>query len=332
MWRLTNRTPYAAERCFARDEHGGEVWIVAVKGTFAIREGGRVEVAEHQDAVALTADYVGERGLSSLRCDADLVLTKPGTDVLVHGSAHAPGGVPAARVEVGLRCGPIEKRLVVFGDRVYRPGGVAMSDAQPFVTMPLRYERTFGGVDPVTGVRDPRNPIGVGFAEQAARLAGRPAPNIEAAPTSPRAAEEKRPAPTGVGALARDWSPRIAHAGTYDEAWEERRMPLLPLDFDARFFFSAPVDQQVPGGLREGTQVELLNMTPEGVLAFHLPKRRPCFRTFFGRHTVEHRARLHTVLVEPDARRVMVVWHTALPCQGKEHHLDRTLIWEKAHV
>ena len=36
MWSVTNRTPYAAERCWVRDKNGAEVWLVAVKGTFLI--------------------------------------------------------------------------------------------------------------------------------------------------------------------------------------------------------------------------------------------------------------------------------------------------------
>ena len=333
MWQLANRTPYAAERGFARDRRGAEVWLVAVKGTFTIRDRGQVAVAEAQEPVTTAPTYLGERGRSSLRGDTDLVLAKPGTDVLVHGRAHAPGGKPAARVEVGLRCGPIAKWLVVVGERTYRRGAldVAPSEPEPFVEMPIRYERAFGGADPETGAREPRNPVGAGFAERADRLAGRPAPNIEA-PGAPITSAKDRPPPAGFGPVARDWAPRLGLAGTYDRAWEEARMPLLPDDFDDRFFLVAPADQQVPGGLREGTLVELLHLTPEGLLRFHLPRTRPCFRTFFGRETVEHRARLHTVIIEPDARRVVLVWHTALPCHGKEHRLDRTLISEKAYV
>ncbi|WP_437293135.1 DUF2169 family type VI secretion system accessory protein [Sorangium sp. So ce426] len=333
MWQLVNHTPYAAERCFARDRRGAEVWLVAVKGTFAIRDDGTTEVADAQEPVALAPLHFGDPDRSSLRYDADLVLTKPGTDVLVHGRAHAPNGKPAARVEVGLRCGPIAKRLVVVGDRTYRRGvlGVVPSEPEPFVEMPIRYERAFGGADPETSAREPRNPAGVGFAERAQRLLGRPAPNIED-PGAPISSAKDRPTPAGFGPLARGWAPRRALAGTFDRAWEEERMPLLPADFDDLFFFGAPADQRVPGFLREGTPVDLLHLTPGGLLRFRLPRTRPCFRTSFGREAAEHRARLHTVIIEPDARRVILVWHTALPCHGKEHRLEHTRIWEKTYV
>jgi hypothetical protein len=333
MWQLINRTPYAAERFFARDVDGAEVWIVAVKGTFRIGDGGATEVAAEQAPVTLVPEHFGAPTRSSLRSDTDLVLTKPGTDVLVCGAAHAPRGKPAARVEVGLRCGPIAKRLLVHGDRTYRRGvvDVAPSEPEPFVTMPIRYERAFGGIDPVSGAREPRNPVGIGFAEAAARLVGTPAPNVEA-PGAPIASWKDRPAPAGFGPVARTWAPRLAFAGTYDRAWQEERAPLVPADFDPRFYLSAPVDQQVPAYLREGTPVELLNLTPDGLLRFDLPRVRPCFRTYFGRDIVEHRPRLHTMLVVPEERRVSLVWHTAVPCQGRDHRLERTVVWEKTYV
>ena len=258
MWQLVNRSTFAAERCFAREADGSEVWIVAVKGTFRIRDDGRAVVDDEQEPVALAPLHLGEPGRSSLRSDTDLVVTKPGTDVLVRGQAHAPKGRPAARVEVGLRCGPIAKTLVVTGDRTYRRGvlDVAPSEPAPFVTLPIRYERAFGGVDPETGAREGRNPVGVGFAESAARLLGTPAPNVEAK-GSPITSWRDRPAPAGFGPIARAWAPRRALAGTYDRAWQEERMPLVPTDFDPRFYFTAPEDQQVPGHLREGTTVEL---------------------------------------------------------------------------
>jgi hypothetical protein len=334
MWHLVNRTRFAVERSFARDLRGAEVWLVAVKGTFVIREDGATEPAEVQELVAVAPSYMGPAGRSSLRLDTDLALAKPGTDVIVIGHAHA-GARPAPRVEVGLRVGPIAKMLAVFGDRTYRRRvlDVVPSEPEPFTRMPITYERAFGGVDAEGGPRsvEPRNPVGVGFADKPERLVGRAVPNVERV-DAPITSARDRPAPAGFGAIPCDWEPRASLAGTYDAAWEEERMPLLPLDFDPRFFHAAPEDQRVPGHLREGSLVEVLRMTPDGLLRFRLPEVRPCFRTFFGRDMVEHRARLHTVIIEPDERRVSVVWHTALSCQGREHQLDRTIIWEKRYA
>jgi hypothetical protein len=209
---------------------------------------------------------------------------------------------------VTLRAGSIDKTLVVVGDRSFHrtPHGVVPAAPAPFVEMPIVYERTFGGTDPQHGAmhREPHNPVGVGFALQPEALVGTAAPNI-AYPSAART-------PAGLGAIAPNWQPRLALAGTYDATWREERMPLCPLDFDVHYFHAAPEDQRVPGYLREGTPIEVLGMTPEGALRFKLPKVRPCFRTVFGRELVE--------------------WHTALPCHGREHRLDRTVVWEKIYV
>ncbi|MFS2054734.1 DUF2169 domain-containing protein, partial [Variovorax sp. CT11-76] len=50
------------------------------------------------------------------------------------------------------------------------------------------------------------------------------------------------------------WQPRLALAGTYDDAWRERHrdQPYMDYaeDFDEGFFQYAPADQVVAGGLR----------------------------------------------------------------------------------
>jgi hypothetical protein len=50
MWALKNQTPYAAERNWTRDKHGVHWWLVAVKATFDIAPGGRLELADEQPA------------------------------------------------------------------------------------------------------------------------------------------------------------------------------------------------------------------------------------------------------------------------------------------
>ena len=140
--------------------------------------------------------------------------------------------------------------------------------------MPLRYERAFGGEDPHGGLREPRNPVGVGFSEHAEHLVGRPAPNVEL-PEAPLTSWRQRPPPAGLGPVAPRGSPRVELAGTYDAAWQRERMPLWPRDFYCCFFHAAPLDQQVPGHLREGTRVEASALTPAGLLRFDLPRTRP---------------------------------------------------------
>jgi hypothetical protein len=335
MWQLNNQTPYAAERCFVRDRHGAEVWVVAVRATFSVGRDGALALVEPQPDVVVEPRFLDKPGQSSLLCDTDLVPFKPATDVLLLGHAYAPGGRQVTQLDVGFRVGELVRTLRIHGDRTWqrRLGVMSLSAPEPFTRMPLVYERAFGGAAPEAGggaaTFEPRNPVGRGFANEAAHLVGRPAPNLEElddAITSWRS----RPRPAGVGPVARNWSPRLELAGTHDQRWQEERFPLVPLDFDERFYQSAPEVQQVHGHLSGGELVVLHHLTPgRDEVRFALPRVFLGFRTFFGREVVEHRARLHTVLLEPDASHVTLVWGTQVPCHGKEHKLERTVILEK---
>jgi len=323
MWGLVNKTPFAAERAGARDRTGASIWIVAVKGTFLIQCNGCTEFAGKQEPVLISPVYQGQPGHSSLQYDADLVLTKPSTDILLHGHAYAPYSQPVGSVNVTLRVGSIHKTLRVVGNRRWKSGwsGPKLSDPEPFVKLPLVYERAFGGAQSEPAERDPRNPIGRGFVTRKAGLPGQLAPNIEY-PNLP-----SRPA--GFGPVCSHWSPRRERAGTYDDNWHETRKPLVPADFDDRFFQAAPDDQQATGYLRGGEQVDLVNLTPEGSLRFRVPRVALGFVTRFGRRMVHHRANLHTVMIEPDVRRVLLVWQTTLPCHDDVDALTETRIYLK---
>ncbi len=329
MWQVDNRTPFAAERGWVRDRDGAEVWLVAVKCTFDIRPDGSTAVSETQPPVLRVPEHVGEPGKSSIRYENDLVLTKKTTDIIVVGHAYAPGGRPVTEMEVGFRVGPVQKVLRVTGDRVWDTTGA--SSPQPFITMPLVYERAFGGVD--TRSKQPdrdwewRNPVGTGFAVARDNLGGVPLPNIEY-PAERVTGWKDRPRPAGFGAIACHWQPRVAFAGTYDDRWMQERQPLLPDDFDDRYFQCAPQDQQAPGFLRGGEPVALLNLGPHGELRCTLPKVFLGFDTRFydGTREIHQERKLHTVIVEPDYPRMSLVWHTALPCHFKVQKLERTIV------
>ena len=135
--------------------------------------------------------------------------------------------------------------------------------------------------------------------------------------------------PAGLGPIARDWEPRLSLAGTFGEAWRRTRHPLVPLDFDERFYQCAPPDQQAPTHLQGGEHVALYNLTPGGSLSFELPIVQHAFQTDFGDDLVEHRAVLHTVILEPDIPRLQMVWHTGLKCHHRSLELRRTIIREE---
>ena len=149
-------------------------------------------------------------------------------------------------------------------------------------------------------------------------------PNVE----YPSLGRDKRPA--GFGPIPAHWKPRSSFAGTYDDAWLKDRHPLYPRDLDDRFFLCSPEDQRPGTFLKGGELVELTNLTPSGWLTFHLPRLAFGFETTFkGGERVLHQGSLYTVILEPDASRVVLVWRTSLPCHPKVQSLLGTLVWQK---
>lgn len=335
MWQIENQTPYAAERTWVRDLEGAEIWIVAVKCTFDVLGDGSTEVAEVQPPVVQIPAYMDPDApaRSSLRHELDLVRTKRVTDIVLNAQAHAPGGVPVTALDVGFRVGPVAKRLRVTGDRVWLGG--TPSTPLPFATLPICYERAYGGIDP--GSRDSaqpqwdaRNPIGTGFVRDAAHAQGLRLPNIEYPDQRVRTWSD-RPAPAGFGPLGAHWQPRAALAGTYDERWMRERRPLLPRDFDDRHYQCAPADQQAPQFLVGGEPVAWINLSPQPEVRFALPRVMLGMESVFsdGTRQVHERAHLHTVILEPAAMRVSLVLHSALPCHAKVQKLLATHVFEK---
>jgi hypothetical protein len=335
MWQVDNRTPFAAERGWVRDRDGAEVWLVAVKATFDIKPDGSTEVAQDQPPVLRVPEYHGEPGKSSIRYEADLVLTKKTSDIIVVGQAHAPHEQAVTELDVGFRVGTLQKVLRVLGERQWGMHGP--TKPAPFTKMPLVYERAFGGVDTKSGRPeqdwDWRNPVGCGFAVKKMHLEGVPVPNVEYREHLIRSWDD-RPAPASFGAICSHWQPRASFAGTYDERWMKSRQPLLPEDFDERFFQCAPADQQTQQFLTGGEPVTLLNLSPEGNLRFALPKLYLGFETrFYDGSGETHKLRkLHSVILEPDFPRVSLVWHSALPCHFKVHKLERTIVTLKTDL
>ena len=142
VW-LENRTPFAAATHVQADADGQEVLVLMLSASFETQANGALTPAPEQLAVAFGDAPFGDPALSSIRYEADIAPVKPGADIIVNGSVHAPRGQPAAEVQVGLRVGPIRKVLTVTGDRALAGGGY--SAPRPFRTMPIVWERAYGG-------------------------------------------------------------------------------------------------------------------------------------------------------------------------------------------
>jgi hypothetical protein len=331
VWAIDNKTAYAVERNWVRDKHGEHHWVVAIKASFDIEPKGLLKLADEQAPPVLAPEYFGEPGKSALRFDTDVGLKKPATDVLVNAHAHAPQGKEAEVIQVSLVLGGMRKALLVHGDRVHQTlGGVhSITRAAPFLTRAIRYEMAYGGTDlsdpdPRRHTFDERNPVGRG-AQPPAALKNQAAYAIE----YPSGDPAKR-GPAGFGAIDAWWAPRAQYAGTYDESWVKSQKPFLPLDFDERFTLCSPADQRPKGYLTGGEPVELLNMSVEGRMQFTLPKLRFRLETRFGARKEEHAADLVSVIIEPEPRKLVLVWQSTLSVKARDcDYLDQTLVIEE---
>ena len=339
MWMLRNRTPYAAERTWVLDKNAVKSWVVVVKGTFDICPDGSTKIADKQEDPLLACQYTGEPGKSSLLYEADLTPSKPATDVILNGHVYAPAGKPTRSTLATLTVGSHSKSIEAFGDRRWKKGllgGLSLTRPEPFEKLPLVYERAFGGWDSVDKDKSKhrlysKNPIGSGFWVTKEHAVDKPLPNFED-PRELISSWKDRPRAMSFGALASYWTPRLEYSGTYDDRWQKTRFPLLPENFDERHYQAAPEDQQVVDHLHGGEAVKLENLSSTGVLTFTLPKIRFTFTTRFGKERVEHRAKLSSVIIEPEIPRLMMVWHSSLECHHKVDQLDETIIGQKEFV
>lgn len=295
---ITNATSFGVELFSFLDAHAQELRIVVIQARYEVRPGQQPCPCDEQAPPRPTDGYFGEPARSSLRTASDLSLAKPAVDVLVSGSARATRG-RSATVTTELRLANIQKQLVVSGNRRWSAG--APSEPDLFDRMPVVYERAFGGASPYC----PQNPVGLGGSPDPldVQTLGTEIANIEY-PGDRVMTSRSRPRPAGYGPIAPWWAPRSTLAGTYDDEWLKEQSPLLPFDFDNRFFQVAPVDQQVPK-IEPGEVVQLVGMTEEGVWRFALPTFEPEIRLLYAQNKGEIvKPKVDTILLEPDAYRL----------------------------
>jgi hypothetical protein len=225
-------------------------------------------------------------------------------------------------MDVSVSLGPLNKSVRVFGDRVWQStaAGASMAWVAPFVRVPLIWERAFGGSRPTEAgpVSEPRNPAGRGLIARSggSLLDGAPLPNIED-PLHLITSPGDTPPPAGFAPIAPGWEPRRSLTGTYDDRWRRDRAPYLPDDFDPRFFHFATPALVTNGYLQGGEQVELVGLTPSGRLQFVLPRIAVDIQYRFDAGAESRRGVLDTVIIEPDASRLELVWRTALSCDKR---------------
>jgi hypothetical protein len=317
MLQLENKTPFATKMALFPNLDGIETLYLMVKASFYI--GDKWTLLEKQLDPVEADLYYGEPESSSLKYASDFHIGKPGTDIIMNGLACAPGKGEVSQLDVALSVGSLGKTIRVFGDRKWDEGRI--SSPQSFTTMPMVYEKSFGGAHILEGEVnsiEKRNPVGAGFAGARTdkEMNGVRLPNLED-PANLIQTVRDTPQPACFGFISPSWEPRAAFAGTYDETWQNNRAPYLPLDFDSRFFNMAHPDLVAAEPLKGGEPVSISGMHPSGVIQFNLPVVALKSSIDVENTTHHPEFNLETVVLEPNQLNLSMVWRAAFPCNKK---------------
>ena len=331
---LINATKMQAGYTMGMQPDGRELLVVAIKGSFTLPlDGSEPELLDEQVPLIDADIYTGEPGFSAPLYEVDYAPHKARCDVLLNGSAYAPGGRPAKKVPVRLRVGSMIKEFDVIGDRIWQVSKMAYTHSfpQPFSVMPISYDRAFGGSDDKHPDKSKHsaympNTVGRGYHVNTSHelMDNTPLPNTEERGKSISLPVGKY-RPMSFGVIARNWEPRYKLAGTYDQNWIDNVFPFLPADFNDAYYQAAPVDQQIDF-LQGNEVVELINLTPQGRTVFRLPKKEIPVTFFLKKGGKEERqAVADTLVLEPDLNRFTITWRAHLPLKKNMFEVPQIL-------
>lgn len=278
---IHNETPFTHSLAIGLGPDRKARLAIAVKGTFDVptRPDREVTIASEQREVVMADEPYHGDPTASIRLESEIAVYKPRTDVVLVGHAYTPRGTPATEVDVALRVGKGAWMMRVFGNRTWSfPTRLVVvpsaSSPEPFTAMPLVYERAFGGADAKTGAPSAANPIGRGYIFDKSResVDGVRLPNLED-PRQLIRSWDDRPDPVGWGYFGKSWQPRAAYGGADVENADKRFG--IPSDFQQAYSNGAHPALQLPGFLSGDEEVEMRNVTPDGIRRFRLPGIRP---------------------------------------------------------
>ena len=297
---------------------GGNFLSLAAMAFFDLTAPG--DLLAEQDLWKTVPEALGPGGI------LDEGLPKQRGELLLAGASCAPRGTTTQGLRATVRLGALSKSLAVFGDRFWLPDG-SISDPRPFASLPLGYDRAFGGPD------FPPNPTGKGLVP-VALADGRTAvslPNIEYSGQL-LVARDDRPEPAGLGPLDITWPQRANYNGTYDERWKIERWPGYPDDTNFLLFNRAPTDQWIPDFFRGDEAFTIENMHPDlpriagalpGLRARLFVTLHADYRLFtdpatFTETFVEVPMRLETIWLFPTVLRGLVLYRGSIPNRDDE--------------
>ena len=338
--KLENNTSNIFEFAFLTDELLKPLFVSIIKATYRINHESKLSLIDKQTPINFSGEPWSDSENSSYKYEPETAFVKLASDIVLIGHAHAqkPG---TTELQVGVSVGPVKKIVRVVGDRylVKRSGVISVSQPEPFEKIPLIYERAFGGWDRRDPDSDkfrfePRNPVGTGYRDLSLDTDDQlKLPNIED-PQYPYKGYGDTPPPTGFGFVSPHWQPRASLAGTYNKAWDEQRKPLLPADFDRRFFNAASPGMVAPGYLKGDEPVVIVNASPEGRVAFSLPglPAPQCKVQLRGGKTEILQTQLDTVIINMDENLVFLLWRAHMIVRNGPHDIVAIKVGSEADL
>lgn len=332
---------------------GEYILSVLLKRTYVIIPG-QACVRSKEDRPVIPGDVPwGNPMNSTVRFESDFVPYKPATDVVFNGKAYAPKGEPTATCYVAVKVANQRKDVLIIGDRkVYftKNQTLAFSDPVPFLTMDLRYERAYGGIDVYSDKKTsypyPRNPMGRGFIVKNTKqgIEHLELPNLED-PNNPLTPDrlciseysrwQNQPMPAGLGWFPKSWRPRAELVGILpadrpvEQELRKAYSAFLPADQRKHYmknqirdmdflFFNGASSGLVMPYLKGNEEITTSNLGAEGIVSFFLPGERPEIGLDIGEDVKPTEVVIHTVMIHMEERQIDIVWRGALTYPGPD--------------
>lgn len=258
------------------DTNDQESLSILVKGIFKIDETERLLAFRDKPTMTIDDVFSGSFNQSSLKIESDLAPFKPKTDLVFNAVARSPE-------EKLLESWPIRFDVDrqfsygfhVFGERQFEPFrknskvNWQLSEIKAIKECPLHYEHAFGGT--ILKAEDelasyPYNPIGTGLVSDYILSEGKEpikAPQLGSMAELNNLQLGDTITIHGCGPITKSWLPRIAFAGTLDDAWLRERHPLMPKDFNDAYWNSAPLPLQISPYLKGNETITVRGLLHE---------------------------------------------------------------------
>jgi len=246
---VTSQGPLAVGSVVFRDNHGQFVCTIVAKITYSLGSG-IVPPVDEPVPIQEEDGHWDDDSARSVHVPSDLVPFKKTPEVVVVGSAFAPGDRPVSNIIARVIVGSVDKSVEAFAPRFLRDSGI--EEGPRARRFPLRYEYAAGGPDT-------DNPMGMDIGRPDGR-GRRSIPQVLPVACEVNVMTNHLPA-IGLGPLPATFRTRSEELRPGDRGWiADPTREALPLGFPSNYFQSAPADQWLTRPLAANERVVLENL------------------------------------------------------------------------